>query len=423
MDEQSYIFHFAFTPNKLSAVRKKVEEKYRDVDMLTASQISYLRLPKILEMIRNTSEDRLELLAAEFNRRDFSVLTYSYPYSKESSEVQKKINMVLASGYTPGNANMIWEKFQREYKHIYTQDLLRRFLLKDEDVSFIYSDYSEADLKEMLLPAFMHKSGIAQGLLQVMIDKDPKISEFLKTVKIKPETHLEDFLVYERLNEGLRSDSFIDKNSVSYITQVLEKYTVEQYQRLLKVYLENKNYEQFHVPILDQAIKRLHDPREHEAGWLFLGEEILAEVKRWLLQNELAIFFENDNNRRFEYWKKHLHYIYDVKQLSPPKDPSVAFIYFKEFVVVEFGEMGAAYFYHKKGFNQFILSKTTGTEFQKRSIRAKESMLKMKDFTVYRGEKLYINALGHNGNYDTWTDKFTRHLHEYMDGNYNYSGW
>ncbi|MEF3353545.1 EH signature domain-containing protein [Paenibacillus sp. GYB006] len=417
MDEQSYIFHFAFTPTKLSEVRKKVEEKYRDIDMLTASQISYLRLPKILEMIRNTAEDRLEQLASEFNRRDFSVLTYSYPYSKESGQVQKKINMVLASGYTPGNANMIWEKFQREYKHIYTEDLLRRFLLKDEDISFIYSDYSEADLKVMLLPAFMHKSGIAQGLLQVMIDKDPNISEFLKKIKIKPETPLEDYLVYERLKEGLGSKGFIEKNKIVYITQMLEKYSIEQYQGLLKKYLENRTFEEFDLQVMNQALKRLHDPRERDEDWIFLLEQTRQEVNKWLVQAVLEDYFDTE---RFKYWKNYLRVMVDVKTLKRANDPKVIFLYFENFVVVEFGENGkAVYFYYKEGFDRFILPRTNSHEFLRKGTSDRESMLKVRDIELM-GEPLFINKLHHIPK-NRWMDRFTRYMKRYFDGDYSYT--
>lgn len=417
MDDKSYIFHFTFTPNKLSAVRKKVEEKYRDVDMLTASQISYLRLPKILEMIRNTSEEHIEHLASELKRRDFSVLTYSYPYPKESGEVQKKINIVLATGYTPGNANMIWEKFQRDYRHIYIQDLLRRFLLKDDGISFIYSDYTEADLKAILNPAFMHKSGIAQGLLQVMIDKEPIISEFLKKIKIKPETPLEDFVVYEILKEGIVSEEFIEKNKIGYITQMFEKYSIEQYQGLLKNYLENRTFEQFHFQVMDQAIKRLHDPRERDEDWAFLSEQARQEVNNWLVQAELEDYFDTE---RFKYWKNYLRVMVDVKTLKRTNDPKVIFLYFENFVVVEFGENGkAVYFYYKEGFDRFILPRTNSHEYLRKGTSDRESMLKERH-EIFKGEPLFIIKLHHTPK-NNWMDRFTRYMRKYMVGEYWYT--
>ncbi|GAK41825.1 EH signature domain-containing protein [Paenibacillus urinalis] len=418
MEDKSYIFHFAFTPSKLSAVRKKVEEKYRDVDMLTASQISYLRLPKILELIRSTSEDRLEQMASEFFRgRDYSVLTYSYPYTNESSDVEKKINMVLAYGYTPGNANMIWEKFQRDYKHIYTEDLLRRFLLKDEGISFIYSDYTDAELKELLIPAFMHKAGIAQGLLQVMIHKDPKIAEFLKKMKIKPETPLEDFLVYERLKEGLSREDFLEQNTIEYITRMFEKYPIEQYQELMKIYLEGRTFEQFHFQIMDQAIKRLHDPRERDEDWRFLSEQAREEVNKWLVEAELEDYFDTE---RFEYWKRYLRVMDNVKTLKRTNDPKVIFLYFENFVVVEFGENGkAVYFYYKTGFERFILPRTTSYEYMRKGTSDRESLLKER-YETFNGEPLFIIKLHHTPK-GMWMDRFTRYMQNYLSGNYSYT--
>lgn len=70
MDDKTYIFTFSFRPQKLSQARQDIENKYGDIDKLTASQLSAVRLPKLLELIRQTPEDEIEQLAHTLKKRD-----------------------------------------------------------------------------------------------------------------------------------------------------------------------------------------------------------------------------------------------------------------------------------------------------------------------------------------------------------------
>lgn len=415
MDNNSYIFNFTFKPKKLTEARKKVQQKYEDIDMLTASQISSLRLPKLLELIRQTPEEGIEDLAQTLRKTDIMVLLYQYPHFVESNDTQKKINLVISNRYSITIGSYVWGVFQHDYQNIYVQDLLRRFFAIDQ---FSFLSVNNEVITKGFLPALTSKEGIAPSLVQLFTNALTKTEQLLKTIKIKVESPLEDFLLFRMLQNGLCKDDILRRDGEGFVCQLLERYPIHQYQELIKAYLEARNHEQFHPMLLEQAIKRLHDPRERMADWVFLSDFAMNEVNRWLLEIELKKFFEGDISHRFEYWKRYMHYIKDVVQLKGWNDPKVAFIYFEDIVVVEFGNIGAAYFYHRRGFDKYILSRTTGTDFEKKSVTAKESLLK--DMRKY-DEPLFIHKLGHHGFFETWTSKFTSHMQEYLDGYYDYS--
>lgn len=417
MDNNTYIFNFTFTPKKLSEARKTVQKRYEDIDMLTASQVSGLRLPKLLELIRQTPEEGIEKLAQQLRKTDIMVLLYQYPHFAESNDTQKKINLVISNRYSPTIGSYVWGVFQHDYQNIYVQDLLRRLFAIDQ---FGFLHVNNEAVTKGFITALTSKDGIAPSMVQMFTTGKTKTEQLLKTIKIKSESLLEDFLLFRMLQNGLFKDEILRRDSEGFICQLLERYPIHQYQELIKAYLEARNHEQFHPKLLEQAIKRLHDPRERMADWGFLSEFAINEVNRWLLEIELKKFFEGDTNRRFEYWKRYLHYIKNVVQLKGRNDPKVAFIYFEDVVVVEFGNIGAAYFYHKRGFDRYILSRTTGNDFGRKSVTAKENLLKETDRRKY-GEPLFIHKLGHHGYFETWTAKFTRHMQEYMDGYYDYS--
>ena len=131
-------------------------------------------------------------------------------------------------------------------------------------------------------------------------------------------------------------------------------------------------------------------------------------MKKWLYANELKKFFDSDiNSDRFEYWKRFIDYMENV---IPLKSPLVAFIYFSDFVVVEFGEMGAAYFYHREGFEKLILPRTKDYKFRNTSSKAtKESMLKEQSKEL-NGLSLFINKLAHRGR---WQRRFDTHMSQF----------
>ncbi|MCR2807718.1 hypothetical protein [Paenibacillus soyae] len=417
MDNNTYIFNFTFTPKKLVETRKSVQKRYEDIDLLTASQISGMRLPKLLELIRGTPETEIESLATQLKKTDIMVLLYQFPHQTESNETQKKINLLICHRYSSTIGNYVWGIFQHEFQNVFVQDLLRRCFAVDQ---FGFLDLSNSKLIDGMKAALINRSGINKGLVELLRGVTVKVEHVLKAVKIKADSPLENHVLYNMLLEGMHSDEMIRRDGEGFICQLLDRYPIHDYQQVMKVYLEARNHNQFHSNLLEQAIVRLHDPRERIADWEFLSEQAMQQVQRWLLEIELKKFFEGDVGQRFEYWKRYLHYIKDVIQLKGRNDPKVAFIYFENIVVVEFGNIGAAYFYHKAGFNKFILSKTTGTEFSSRSVTAKESLLKNMNYTK-NGEPLYIHKLGHHGFFDTWTAKFTRHMQEYMDGYYDYA--
>jgi hypothetical protein len=93
------------------------------------------------------------------------------------------------------------------------------------------------------------------------------------------------------------------------------------------------------------------------------------------------------------------------------------FMDFGRFVVVEFGIMGAAYFYHKIGFEEYIRPIKHSDRFRRtRSIQTKESMFK--DITKKKqGMDLFINKLHHVGN---WQGKFDSYMWHYLKDQFNY---
>ena len=179
---------------------------------------------------------------------------------------------------------------------------------------------------------------------------------------------------------------------------------MNDYKTLMKLYIEARDYKDFHQTIMQEAIHRLYDPNERIDDWTFLSEKGLDQVKRWLMFNELKKFFDNDSNsKRFDYWKRYFDYMENV---IPLKTPLVAFIYFENFVVVEFGKIGAAYIYYKEGFEKYILTQLKNSFFKYAGESKKESLLKRTESFI-GNDKLFIDKYHHQGN---WQERFDKRM-------------
>ncbi|SDT09254.1 EH_Signature domain-containing protein [Paenibacillaceae bacterium GAS479] len=420
MNNDGYIYHFNFQPTKLRHAGREVQRRYEDMDRELAERVTAYRLPRMLEIIRMTPAEQITKWAETLKKTDVRVLLYQYPYSDESHDTQYKINIVISSRFTSSIGRYAWGGlFSHIYSNIYLQDLLRRMYNVDSFEFLITANVS--GMQNAVREAIIDRSGIASGLVSYLTSASLCSSELIPKLQIKKGSPLESYLLFEMYKKGLRSDDFVKREGETTIRIKLEVYPVDEYKLLAKVYIEERNHASFHPRLMEQAILRLYDPRERPADWEFLNENSIAEVKRWLVINELKRFFEEDkNNDRFEYWSRYLHYIDDVIQLKGKDNPKVAFIYFNQFVVVEFGDMGAAYFYHRSGFDRWILPRTQDRSFRgSRSIPAKERKLKDISKSLY-GEPLFINKLPHLGDPRNWKSKFTKHMQAYFSNDFNY---
>ncbi|WP_046215914.1 hypothetical protein [Paenibacillus wulumuqiensis] len=407
MEINQYFRHFAFTPKLIVEERKKVEQKFQKLDQEILKQRGKYMLPRLLEIIRSTPIEKIQEFALQLKRIEIKLLiSEEYPFPQENPETIRKINWILTNRYTSTVGRAAWSLFQHNHNNEYLQELLKQTYHIDQFSFLVLNETLQHQLKE----AMNYPSGLVKGLVHLFVKSDHGIEMICSRLKIKKDAQLQSELIYNILKDGLVDDQMIQRNEAEYITSLLERYPMNEYKQLIKNYFESREYKQFHTSILNQAIVRLRDPRERKVDWEFLSDKAMEQVMRWLLQSKLQQFFNQDtNSERFDYWKRFIDYMYDVELID---DPMIAFIYFDNFVVVEYGDLGAAYFYYREGFEQYVLPKLYSDEFRRtRSKARKESMFKITDQTR-GGVQLYINKLSHMG---AWQYKFDRFMSQYLN--------
>ncbi|WP_165820929.1 EH signature domain-containing protein [Pueribacillus theae] len=390
----------------------EVEKKYKDVESKILAGRIKNRLPKLLEQIRAlpNGPEAIKEFANRISKLDIRMLAYEYPFHQEEEQTIEKIISILMAGYIREVGRVAWKLFQNEVNDKGLLKLLS-FIFKSEDETFLGLDQ---DSRRQINQA-VYSGDIIKELPQFLLKANEKASILLKRWKVKNDSYLERELIKRMLLKGLSETFIIQRESPDQMVVYLSQYTLQEYQEMIKNYLEARTYEQFDNEILIQALDNLGDPRTNQRSWKFISESSLKEVNHWLTQNKLKHFFEQDrNNERFLYWKK---YTKSIEDLHFIEEPQIVFMDFGDFVVVEFGKMGAAYFYHKEGFRDIILPRKNSAEFRRRGSQAREAMFKEKDMYEMYGRKLYIHKLDHRG---YWHSKFDSHMRHYFRGLYFY---
>lgn len=409
MEINQYFYLFSFKPQLLMDERIRVERKYKNKAVDIIKRRGKMLLPKLLELIRSTPIEKIEELAQSLKKMEVLLLIYDdYPFPNENQETVLKINRILTSRYSIEVGKTAWTIFQHQFEEVLLQDLLRGVYHVDRFGFLLLDDR----LQERMEHAVCHKGGMVQGLTSMVLSMDMKTKDIFDKLKVEEESKLEATLMKNVLEQGLATDELINRDGTEFIVRLLDKYPMDEYKLLIRIYLEARKFNQFHANLIQQAVDRLRDPRERITDWEFLSDEAVEEVKRWLIQKKLQIIFKDDqDNKRLNYWKRFIDYMQDVELIQ---DPMIAFIYFDKFVVVEYGQMGAAYFYHREGFDQIIHPISTSYSFKNsRSRTNKEAMLKVPERTR-KGIPLYIDKLGHHGR--NWADKFDYYMRYYLDG-------
>ncbi|WP_339178426.1 hypothetical protein [Paenibacillus sp. FSL R5-0701] len=411
MEINQYFYQFSFKPQLLTEERIKMERKYKNKQADIIRQRSRMLLPKLLEIIRATPMENVEELAHSLKKMEVLMLIYSeYPFPNENQDTRQKINRILTARYSVEVGKTAWVIFQHQYEEPYLLDLLRSIYQVDQFGFLLLDDKIQHHMEN----AMYHESGMVQGITSALLLTGIKMTDTFHALKIEEESKLESTLMRKILEQGLSQDHMINRDGTDFIVRLLENYSMHEYKQLIKNYFEPRKYTQFHVAIVQQAVARLRDPRERVTDWQFLSSGALEEVKRWLIQKKLQILFENDqDNQRLNYWKRFIDYMQDVELVQ---DPMIAFIHFDNFVVVEYGKMGAAYFYHREGFEKIIRPISTSPTFRNsRSRSNKESMLKVPE-SSRAGVQLFIEKLGHHGR--SWDDKFDSYMRQYLNGRF-----
>lgn len=393
---------FYFKPTKLQTVVQKLEEKYQHEDSLSEKLIRR-KLPDLLAQIKALSNNEAEIILFSKGLKiiDINILSSAYPYETEDVDTVNKIIIIISNRYSSLIGRRFWNHFQhRIHDENINKVLYRAFQKEDEGFLGLFQRI-RANYQEVFTNT--QPPSVLNTLARYIGGESKQIDEVFKIYKIEEDSKLANELWLQILGIYIKVPGFVEMHGVDSIEKTLDNLYLKRYKSIITVYLKAFDYSNYHATILRQVIDRLKDPRENKEHWNDVSPDIIDKVKMYLNEQDLHHFFDTENDHeRFNYWKKYVKYIQNIKLIS---DPPIAALYYDDFVVIEFANKGnAAYFYETSGFDRTLASK------MRPYIR--EEILKDTD------AEFFITKLNHAG---YWPSRYDKYMANYLNGNFYYS--
>lgn len=395
MSNKYFFPTFYYQPRKLQTITKELVQKYKDYDQVP-NNVLERKLPNLIEAIKRlkTSEE-LKEFAKNLKDLEINIICTEYPYEKQDKVTVDKIIFILLERYNRIVGRRFWQHFQYIlYDKNVVGMLKHAFQVEPNNFLSLSSNIREHYNRIFSLD----DEGLIDRLAHAIGQEQRSIEDSYSDWKIEEGSTLYYVLWSKILELFIGSEWFVDVQGVEVIEDRLEHLNLKNYKKIINHYLDSYDYVDYHYQLFKQLINRLGDPRENLSRWNGFTEEVIEKVKKKLFEDDLYEFLDGE---RFEYWRKYTRYIDDIKIV---KKPPIAAMYFGDFVVVEFENIGnAAYFYETEGFNKYLASKIKNN--------VHESLLKD------RYADYFIHRLSHSKN---WVSRFDHYMVNYLQGNFYY---
>lgn len=402
---------FSFIPRKLREEREKLHNKYGDGEAYFPEEMKERFLSKLLNKIKKISfEDEIfKKFSLSLNKMEIRLLLYDFPFLNETESLNQKILKIFHFAYTSEIGINFWSRLQNNYAN---KDVLEFLcsVFKIEKENFLNLDtQSRKELNHLLDDNFFN------NLVLFFAQSNQSLMDNLIRFKLDEKRPLGREIIKQTILKTIVTDNVINKNGIPFILRYMSSYFEDDYKIFCKSYISNRKFDKFHYDIIKHMLTRLSDPRYKKEPWDFLDEYSIQQLINFLNLNDMKTFFEQDgDNERFNYWKKYFEIMKDFDLI---KKGNILCMDFDQFVVVEFGNIGAAYFYHKRGFDKIIKP----SKKQQLSNAALISAYKNR-IERLQGVPLFINRLTHyrNDMRSYWHEPFDAYMNEYLRGNFNF---
>ncbi|MFS0864264.1 hypothetical protein [Fredinandcohnia sp. 179-A 10B2 NHS] len=368
---------FKFTPIRLIEKKNELSKLIETRDELITRELANWTLEKLLKLISKLdTEKQLIDFSKKLRRREILVLSEEYVNIDEIS-IQNKISFILSQVANRDIYRIFWRHFNNQPQNsMLTPLLLNLFNTENE-----YKDIFPKDAKRVFGEVFLTKDSFSK-LASVFIRISKPIRETMNAWKLKWDSPLRRLLIDE-VWAGGQSKTFLREEPTFLISEI-KLMSSNQKTLFLNRYLSVLSIEEYHTPFLNWLIREYGFPIETNSYWKDIDLSNKKKVLNWLKLKQLQEFFHNSDNQRFQFWKQYLN---DAEEYDTFKSLNTLVMYYKNIVIVVFGEIGnATYIYEKDVFNENF------------SYRVKNRMIK--NVSQLKNRSINIDRIIYNGNWE-----------------------
>ncbi len=344
----------------LAQARQKLSEAYGTA-RTTASMLARMnqwRLEGLLEQLAYQPEEAIpDWASAHLEMIDMYVLVMFY--GTVEPRLHSKVRAAFAGCHDEAALWMVWKQFLDQPEVRAVQQFMQTVLEVEEVPPWWQA--TAPDLLQGVRGAFRSENPLS-GLILAWQPRD--LVEVFDGLRVDSEDALAHALVVEYFvgPSPLRWKTMLGNSRFDWTRwcALLDDKSRKRAQTVVRSYLLSVPVESLDEHVLRSLIVRWGDPKTPTVVWADVGDEALGRMLEWLRLQQIAEFFEGDNER-YQFWKGYLERCQEVQRIEMGSSPAAVVLYFDLIVLVEYANTGnACYRYRRDQFEQvFKKARTT----------------------------------------------------------------
>lgn len=332
---------FSFTPTKLILTRKKLVKNNIDLK----NRIKRTQKKDILELlarIEKTPFDRIREFAFSLSLRELYQLVYYFPTADIESQA-RKICEIIKLRFKKEFVEILWSGFQKNY-------INRKFCMLFSEILSLQKELYVRFFKNikiyMVVRAWVISEQVTNSIFRYISRQGIDLDDFFAIYQIKEDTMLaKDIRKYIYL---YCSEDFYLKEGGAKLRNIIEQYNNEQMIIFTENYLSKVSFVKLQSEVMKFLFEHKKKPEDKKLDyfWSNISDKCFKKFCKWIYVNTIKKAFRDD---RREFWMRYLDLFEDMTFIDKYGQ---LFMYFKNYVVVEFASSGAIHVYRRDYFKK-----------------------------------------------------------------------
>lgn len=388
-------YEFVYIPRKLLEIKNRIISNSSNKAIVFEKNNEEEKV-MLLQKIDKTPFKDIRDLAFTLKNRELYLLIHYFAAADFNID-PNKFYEIIRWRFKKKFAALLWEQYQNNYYN--------------KMYAYYFTKFCN-EFKEAFVELFKDEKILQFVKVMVVSDDIIKFSCIhIEKNKLNLDKFFNTFKISEKLKLGMNIKKYFylycDKETyVSSDPQVILNMVKTYNQNELLMFIENYvgkiPFSELNYDIMKYILenKKIPESREKDFFWKDVSEPVWSKCRKWFLDNLMRKHLDGP---RYNFWAKYIDYIKNfvvVKRNN--RNQAIYFIYFGEFVVVEFEPIGAAYIYR--------------TDVFKRRFGAFANEDSSKNNSFFKDESIAIAKIIHRGR---WEFRAYNTVQQLLKGDWN----
>ncbi|SHF44647.1 hypothetical protein SAMN02746089_01929 [Caldanaerobius fijiensis DSM 17918] len=381
---------FVYIPHKLLETKNRIISNSSNKAIIFEKNNDEEERLMLLQKIDKTPFKDIHDLAFTLKSRELYLLIYYFAGADFNID-PNKIYEIIRLRFKKKFAALLWEQYQNNYYNKMYVYYFTRFCNEFKE-AFIELFKDEKILR--FIKVMMVNDNVIKFICVYISKTKLNLDKFFNTFKINEKSKLglnikKYFYLYCDRETYVSSEPQVILNTV-------KSYNQNELLMFIENYVGNVSFSELNHDIMEYILenKKVPENREKDFFWKDVSEPVWSKCRKWFLDNSMKKHLDGP---RYNFWANYLDYIKDfVVVKKNNRNQAIYFIYFGEFVVVEFEPIGAAYIYR--------------TDVFKRRFGAFASEESSKSNSFFKDESIAIARIIHGGRWEFRAYNIVRQL-------------